>query len=133
MMEDLQKLNKEYELELLDEIKRLKEEKEQIRQMYEYRLELSLKDKSKIEELELCLKKILIKEKPDIKGLTWVNWVATDKGGFIHAYKHKPVKLFPEWTSKGSDELTRISPDQAIGLCGRVPIWTDTEPTPVKK
>lgn len=130
-MEDSQKLIKEYELELLDEIKRLKEDKEHIRQMYEHRVEQFFKDKSKIDELELCLKKALGKEKPDIKGLNWVNWVATDKGGFIHAYKHKPVKLFPEWISRGSDELTKISQDQAIGLCGRVPLWEDTEPTPV--
>ena len=85
--------------------------------------------------------KVLDKSIWNVKNLDRVNWVATDKSGSIFAYEAKPYKNrqfdldTDEWVDL--DEWVEgkycidVTEDQAIKLCGRVPKWDDTEPTPV--
>ena len=84
---------------------------------------------------------LLDKEIWGVKNLDRVNWVATDKNGSIFAYEAKPYKNrqfdldTDEWIDL--DEWVEgkycidVTEDQAIALCGRVPGWSDEEPTPV--
>lgn len=76
-----------------------------------------------------------------VKNLDRVNWVATDKNGSIFAYENKPHNN--RWFDTDIDEWVDldewvewkfsidVTEDQAIRLCGCVPKWDDTEPTPV--
>ena len=85
--------------------------------------------------------KLLDKAIWSIKNLDRVNWVATDKNGSIFAYEAKPYKNrrfdidTDEWIDL--DEWVEgkfcidVTEEQAIKLCGRVPKWSDNEPTPV--
>ena len=76
-----------------------------------------------------------------IKNLDRVNWIATDLDGSIFAYEAKPYKIrrfdidtdelvdLDEWVE--GKFCIDITEEQAIKLCGRVPKWSDNEPTPV--
>lgn len=61
--------------------------------------------------------------------LNWVKYIATDKDGAIIAFLSKPERGNVMWLSLDYDD--EITSEQAIGLCGRVPLWED-EPIPVK-
>ena len=86
-------------------------------------------------------KKLLDKLIWYVKNLDRVNWVATDKSGSIFAYEAKPYKNrqfdldTDEWVDL--DEWVEgkycidVTEEQSIKLCGKVPQWTDEEPTPV--
>ena len=65
--------------------------------------------------------------------LDWVNWVVTDKNGIITACYNKPFKMKGHgiWNSYG--KIAVITPTQAMHLCGRVPAWSNDEPTYVGK
>ena len=76
-----------------------------------------------------------------VKNLDRLNWVATDKNGSIFAYEAKPYKnrrfdtYFDEWGElyewvEGKFCID-VTEEQSIKLCGKVPQWTDEEPTPV--
>lgn len=58
--------------------------------------------------------------------------MATDKGGDICAFRLMPKKMDEIWVDNNNyREIAYLTPDQAIALCGRVPEWSDEEPTPV--
>ena len=86
--------------------------------------------KTRVSELE---NRITKEEVPDI--LDWANWVATDEIGEIWAYTDRPIrdiKSRKTWVSFDA-YMEHITPEQAIALCGRLPQWSDDEPTPVKR
>ena len=62
---------------------------------------------------------------------SWAKWVATDEDGCIFAYEAKPIKIMNVWEPLYR-HFEKITPEQAIALCGRVPAWED-EPIPVKQ
>lgn len=71
-----------------------------------------------------------------IEGMEWINWVAANENGEIIGFDDKPIKS-DHWWNHPESEITLltndvlITPEQAIALCGRVPRWSDEEPTPV--
>lgn len=68
----------------------------------------------------------------DSLDLSWAKWVATDMTGDVYAYESRPYKVETHWLWEDNDRYIDIIPNQAIALCGRVPKWEDSEPTPVK-
>ena len=70
--------------------------------------------------------------KADVSDLRWAKWVATDMGGLVYAFSNKPEKLNKTWY-EGSDNgiQAEITSDQALAICGRIPEWSDEEPTQV--
>ena len=85
--------------------------------------------KTRVSELENMITK---EEVPDILDLVWANWVATDDLGEIWAYSEEPIKTMYWWKSIGG-HCENITQEQAIFLCGRLPQWSDDEPTRVKR
>ena len=63
--------------------------------------------------------------------LSWAKYVAADMVGTICVYRSSPTKGTKMWHS--TDLFEDITPDQALSLCGRIPEWSDEEPTPVKQ
>ena len=55
-----------------------------------------------------------------------IGWVAADQCGKIWQY-NKPKKGSVAW----GFHISSMTPEQAIALCERVPLWDDTEPTPI--
>ena len=98
------------------------EKKETQRQRFAYREQQSKKEFIRIVNLT---KKTLAK-------YNWAKYVAADKVGSIFAFSKGPVKKVYEWFPQKDDLFKSITEEQAIVLCGRVPQWDDTEPTPVK-
>ena len=82
--------------------------------------------KARVHELENKIKK----EVSD--NLDWAKYVATDYNGEIWAYAEKPIK-FIDWWRALDGNCEKITIAQAMLLCGRVPIWEDNTPTPVKR
>ena len=83
--------------------------------------------KTRVSELE---NRITKEEVPDIAG--WANWVATDDLGEIWAYAEEPIKTICWWRAI-DEHCERITHEQAISICGRIPQWSDDEPTRVKR
>ena len=83
--------------------------------------------KARVSELE---NRITKEELPD---LGWAKWVATDKDGCIFAFTVKPTRGESRWGLETEGWFESITPEQALKLCGRVPEWSDKEPTPVKR
>ena len=71
----------------------------------------------------------------DKQSLVWANWIATDEIGEIWAYADRPIRDIKSWKTWVSFDayMEHITPEQAIALCGRLPQWSDDEPTPVKR
>lgn len=86
--------------------------------------------KTRVSELENRINK---EEVPDVSG--WANWVATDEDGEIWAYTDRPIRDIKSWKTWVSFDayMEHITPEQAIALCGRLPQWSDDEPTRVKR
>lgn len=83
--------------------------------------------KTRVSELE---NRITKEEVPDI--LDWANWIATDEIGEIWAYAEEPIKTMYWWRVL-SGHCENITQEQALSICGRIPQWSDDEPTPVKR
>ena len=93
---------------------------------------------NKIAEIDKLNKRIADMEtttqsKVNHSDLEWANWVVTDKNGIITACYNKPFKMKGHgiWNSYG--KLAVITTTQAMHLCGRVPAWSNDEPTYVGK
>jgi len=72
-----------------------------------------------------------VKSKP-LSDIGWANWIATDIDGAIYAYDEKPIKMEMEYQWYDINTLHKeITSEQSISLCGRIPEWSDEEPTPV--
>ena len=65
-------------------------------------------------------------------GFSWAKWVATDYSGDIWAYAEEPIKFINWWRTLDAN-CEKITPEQAIFLCGRLPEWSEDEPIPVKQ
>ena len=65
--------------------------------------------------------------------LKWAKYVATHRNGGIYAHEALPTKKIIWWRPQPFTKLERITPEQAFVLCGRIPQWSDEEPTPVKR
>ena len=83
--------------------------------------------KARVSELE---NRITKEELPDISD--WAKWVATDYNGYIWAYAEEPEKVINWWMALYG-QFKKITPEQAIALCGRVPEWSDVVPIQVKR
>lgn len=83
--------------------------------------------KARVSELE---NRITKEELPDISD--WAKWVATDYNGDIWAYAEEPEKVINWWRALYG-QFEKITPKQAMLLCGRVPAWANDEPTPVER
>lgn len=57
-----------------------------------------------------------------------VGWVVADQDGNIWRWYDKLRKEDTHWTRSLVESLTD---EQAIEICGRVPLWSDNEPTPI--
>lgn len=93
---------------------------------------------NKIAEIDKLNKRIADMEtatqsKVNHSDLEWANWVVTDKNGIITACYNKPFKMKGHgiWNSYG--KIAVITTTQAMHLCGRVPAWSNDEPTYVGK
>ena len=86
--------------------------------------------KARVSELE---NRITKEEVPDISDLDWAKWVATDEDGCIFAFTVRPARGKSRWGLETEGWFESITPEQALKLCGRVPAWTNDEPTPVKR
>ena len=93
---------------------------------------------NKIAEIDKLNKRIADMEtttqsKVNHSDLKWANWVVTDKNGIITACYNKPFKMKGHgiWNSYG--KIAVITTTQAMLLCGRVPAWSNDEPTYVGK
>ena len=93
---------------------------------------------NKIAEIDKLNKRIADMEtttqsKVNHSDLEWANWVVTDKNGIITACYNKPFKMKGHgiWNSYG--KIAVITTTQAMHLCGRVPVWSNDEPTYVGK
>ena len=84
--------------------------------------------KTRVSELE---NRITKEEVPDISD--WAKWVATDEDGCIFAFTVKPTRGESRWGLETKGWFESITITQAMLLCGRVPAWTNDEPTPVKR
>ena len=69
----------------------------------------------------------------DISDLSWANWVATDEDGCIFAFTVRPIRGKSRWGLEKDGWFESITPEQAILMCGRVPVWTNDEPTQIKR
>ena len=63
-----------------------------------------------------------------IKERKLIGWVATDQNGIIWRRDNSLIKDDGYWERRLEERLT---PMQAMALCGRVPKWSDDEPTPI--
>lgn len=86
--------------------------------------------KVKLNAIEQDKPNVEPKPETNLAGLEWAKWVATEDNGEIWAYSYKPKKLKITWEASGYKVYDQITPEQSIALCGRVPLWDDTEPTP---
>ena len=68
----------------------------------------------------------------EVDDLSWARWVATDRDGSVFAYKWKPNKGDMHWWAEDEDGWRNITHKVSIDLCGRVPEWSDEEPTLIK-
>ena len=57
-----------------------------------------------------------------------IGWVTSDAHGYLWWWNNSLRKTGDYWERKVGERLT---PDQAVALCGRLPKWSDDEPTPV--
>ena len=83
--------------------------------------------KARVSELENKIKK----EVSD--NLYWAKWVATDEDGCIFAFTVRPIRGKSRWGLEKDGWFESITPEQAILMCGRVPVWTNDEPTQIKR
>ena len=60
-----------------------------------------------------------------------VNWVTENREGGFLGYELKPKRQELIWVSDG--DMCTLTPEEADALCGRLPIWDDQEPTPIKR
>lgn len=65
--------------------------------------------------------------------LDWAKWVATDEDGCIFAFTVRPTRGKSRWGLEKDGWFESITPEQAMLLCGRVPVWTNDEPTQIKR
>lgn len=70
----------------------------------------------------------LSRELEAAKGKKLIGWVTSDANGYLWRWDNALRKLPAQWERKVGERLTT---DQAIALCGRVPKWSDDEPIPV--
>ena len=117
--------------ELGDNYNRTKAESSDLQAMYNSVLAKYAECKVKLDAIEQA--KPAPEPKPDISGLEWAKWVATNKDGVIQAFELivKKASFYPSWvTEEGNGNRLIITEAQAITLCGRVPKWSDDYPTP---
>ena len=63
-----------------------------------------------------------------------VKYVAKNKYGDIFVFSKKPSKGINVWFPETGDRWVEdITQEQAYVLCGRIPQWSDEDPTPVKR
>ena len=67
----------------------------------------------------------------DSQDFYWAKYVTTDADGQIFALEALPEKRNIWWYPRSLTRFEKITPEQAITLCGRIPEWEDEEPTPV--
>ena len=70
----------------------------------------------------------LSKELEAAKGKMLIGWVTSDINGYFWRWDNSLRKADGYWERKVGERLT---PDQAMALCGRLPKWSDDEPTPI--
>ena len=99
-------------------------------QTYEDRLSITavIDDKQKAEVLSQW-PDITIKEKD---GKNYLKIKCNVAGKFqVPLYDISKTTIFYQNAKEFVDKVERITPEQSIALCGRVPQWADEEPTPV--
>jgi len=74
-------------------------------------------------------KKIGIEPPKERKLIGWV--VQNDDGGYCKYNAPNFIKGAAGWFARGGMDWTDITPEEAIALCGRLPKWSDDEPTPI--
>ena len=74
----------------------------------------------------------VVNKSDDKQSLGWANWIATDDLGEIWAYAEEPIKTIYWWRAIGG-HCESITHEQALSICGRIPQWSDDEPTRVKR
>ena len=84
----------------------------------------------------LCLSAFIVydesnSEQDEESDLSWVRFVATDEDGDIYAYSEEPIKVEGGWWPNDGYYKV-ITKEEAMNLCGKIPAWTNAEPTPVK-
>ena len=63
-----------------------------------------------------------------------IGWVVqSEDGGYSKCTSPVFIKDTGEWFKFLTAGWTDITPEEAIALCGRVPEWSDEEPTPIYK
>lgn len=71
---------------------------------------------------------IVIKNVESNTDLGWAKWAAADEDGEIYAYSESPIKVDGGWWP--TDEYYKvITEEEAIAICGRVPMLSDNKPT----
>lgn len=83
--------------------------------------------KTRVSELENRITKEDVPDTPDL-----FKYIATDEDGSMFMFYDRPVKGERVWFPQTHKWLDRITGEQAMILCGRIPEWSDEEPTPVK-
>ena len=83
--------------------------------------------KARVLELENRISKTTVPDIPDS-----FKYIATDEDGSIFMFYDRPVKGERVWFPQTNKWFDRITGEQAIIICGRIPEWSDEEPTPVK-
>lgn len=81
----------------------------------------------KIDQLKqqlLCLKSAQCSDERTVVG-----WITQDNYCCVLRHKTKPRKVGLVWVS--DDDACTITIEQAIALCGRLPVWTDKKPIPI--
>ena len=81
--------------------------------------------KEELEEVKGRILEVLGIEVP----MQFKGWVVKDDRGNIVLY-HAPTKTDRGWTAVTAKFITE---EKAVKLCGRVPEWSDDEPTPIYK
>ena len=79
----------------------------------------------------LIAKKIGIEPTKERRLIGWV--VKNDDGGYCKHNAPNFIKGYDKWLASGGVDWADITPDQAKALCGRLPKWSDDEPTPIYK
>lgn len=86
--------------------------------------------KEQIDETKAEIAKMLgIKPQNERKLIGWV--VQSEDGGYSKCTSPDFIKDTGEWFKFLTAGWTDITPEEAIALCGRMPEWSDNEPTPI--
>ena len=64
--------------------------------------------------------------------LSWVRFIATDEDGEIMVYSEEPIKVMYGWYPTAG-YCKSITKEEAMYLCGKIPVWDNEKPTPVKQ